>query len=264
MTANVSDNAGAMPRFGLENRSVLVTGGGRGIGRAICLRLGAERAWVGVGHTGSAESEGRAAEVCRAIEAAGGRALSLKLDVNFEADIDAALEQMTKTFGGLNGIVNNGGLAVDQLAMRTKIEDWDRTLDTNLRGAFLLSKAAFRPLSKSGHASIVNMSSVVGLMGNPGQAAYAASKAGLIGLTKALAKEFAPRSIRVNAVAPGFIETDMTNRMPESTQAEYKQAIPLKAFGSPDDIANGTLFLLSDASKYVTGHVLSINGGLYM
>jgi 3-oxoacyl-[acyl-carrier protein] reductase len=172
---------------------------------------------------------------------------------------------MVKEFGGLYGLVNNAGVAIDQLTLRYKSEDWDKLMGINLKGTFMLSKAALRPMMKSEDgASIVNMSSVVGLMGNAGQAVYAASKAGLIGMSKSLAREFASRQIRVNCVAPGFIDTDMTRALSEEQRQNLSKEIPLNYLGSVEDVAHGTLYLLSPLSRYVTGQVLSINGGLYM
>jgi 3-oxoacyl-[acyl-carrier protein] reductase len=251
--------------FDLKDKSVLVTGASRGIGKAIALALGSEGACVGVTFTGSSEtSKSNAAAVCADIKARGGRALPISLDVSNEDQVAAAVDGMVKEFGGLYGLVNNAGVAIDQLMMRYKADDWDKLMNTNLKGAFLVAKACLRPMLRAGGASIVNMSSVVGEMGNAGQVPYSASKAGLIGLTKSMAREYGSKMIRVNAVAPGFIETDMTHAMTDDAKAKMFASIPLNKLGSPDDIAFGTLYLLSPCSKYVTGHVLDINGGLYM
>ncbi len=252
--------------FNLEAKAILVTGSNRGLGRAIAERLAEAGASVGVTYSGGSEkSEGLAREVVSSIEAKGGKALIVPLDVSNEEQCKAAIQRMTEHFGGLYGLVNNAGVAIDQLLMRYKSEDWDKLMDINLKGAFLLTKAAMKPLMRhEGGASIVNMSSVVGLMGNAGQSVYAASKAGLIGFTKSLAREVASRQVRVNAIAPGFIETEMTDALPEEQKKALLSQTPLGTLGQADDIAFGALYLLSPLSRYVTGQVLSINGGLYM
>jgi 3-oxoacyl-[acyl-carrier protein] reductase len=253
-----------MPRsFELQGKSIIVTGATRGIGAGIAVRLGEEGANVGVTYT-SDKSEALARGICEKIEAAGGKAMALLLDVSKEEQVAAALDSFLKTFGRLDGLVNNAGIAIDQLIMRYKSDDWDRLMDINLKGAFLMSKAAVRPLLKAGGGSIVNLSSVVGQMGNAGQVPYSASKAGLIGMTKSLAKELGSRQIRVNAIAPGFIETDMTHALNEEQKKAIVEGIPLQALGSVDDVAFGCLYLLSPLSRYITGQVLNINGGLYM
>ncbi len=252
--------------WGLEGKSILVTGSNRGIGKGIALELARAGASVGVTYSGSSpESEAKAHELCKELESQGGKAIAISVNVSDEDQCKAAIDRMVKEFGGLYGLVNNAGVAIDQLTLRYKSEDWDKLMAINLKGAFMLSKAALRPMMKSeGGASIVNMSSVVGLMGNAGQAVYAASKAGLIGMTKSLAREFASRQIRVNAVAPGFIDTEMTQALTEEQRSKLAQEIPLESLGRIEDIAHGTLYLLSPLSRYVTGQVLSINGGLYM
>ncbi len=253
------------PSFDLEGKSILVTGSSRGIGRAIAIAAGSAGAHVGVTYTGSsATSEANATEVCAEIEKSGGKALPIALDISNEEQINASVEQMLKKFGQLNGLVNNAGIVIDQLVMRYKIDDFDRLMNVNLRGAFLMSKACLRPLMKAGGGSIVNMSSVVGEMGNAGQVPYCASKAGLIGMTKALAREVGSRQVRVNAIAPGFIVTDMTEALSDEQKAALMKSVALGTLGQPQDIANGTLYLLSSLSAYITGQVLSINGGLYM
>ena len=252
------------PGFDLNGKVILVTGGARGIGKAISLKLGQAGAVVGVAHTHSPGSAERAQEVCDEIEKLGGKGLPVALDVTNVEDCEKAVEFMVKSGGKLDGLVNNGGIAIDQLTMRYKPEDFDKVIATNLKGAFLMCKAALRPLMKAGGSSIVNMSSVIGQMGNTGQAVYGASKAGLIGMTKSLAREVASRQVRVNCIAPGFIETDMTRALPDAQRAAMLEEIPLGKIGEVEDIAYGALYLLSPISKYVTGQVLSINGGLYM
>jgi len=180
------------------------------------------------------------------------------------AACSSTVEQIVKAHGRLDVLVNNAGISVDGLVMRMKDEDWDRQLDTNLRGAFALIRAASRPMMKQKGGAIINLTSVVGEMGNGGQAAYSASKAGLIGLTKSVAKELASRNIRVNAVSPGFIATDMTSYLEGETREKMLGAIPLARLGSAEDVANAVLFLASDAAAYITGEVLKVNGGMYM
>lgn len=249
----------------LEGKAILVTGSNRGIGKGVALELGRAGASVGVTFSGSESGKEKAAEVCEQIQSLGGRATMIALNVADEAQCKEAVGQMTSEFGGLYGLVNNAGVAIDQLTLRYKMEDWDQVFDTNLKGSFQLAKLALRPLMKNREgASIVNMSSVVGLSGNAGQAPYSASKAGLIGLTKSLALEFASRKIRVNAVAPGFIETEMTAALTQDQQTKITEQIPMQQMGSVEDIAAATAYLLSPLSQYVTGQVLSVNGGLYM
>jgi len=250
----------------LEGKSILVTGSNRGIGKGIAIGLAKAGASVGVTYSGSSpESEAKAHALCKELEALGGKAIAISVNVADEDQCKAAVDRMVKEFGGLYGLVNNAGIAIDQLTLRYKSDDWDKLMSINLKGAFLMSKAALRPMMKQENgAAIVNMSSVVGEMGNAGQAVYAASKAGLIGMTKSLAREFASRQIRVNAIAPGFIDTEMTQALSEEQRAKLVTEIPLQSLGTVEDIAAGTCFLLSPLSRYVTGQVLSINGGLYM
>ena len=244
-----------------KDKVVLVTGGSRGIGRAIATAFGKQGATVVLSYAGN---EAAANETVGAITSAGGKAKAIRFDV---ADANACAEHIdaiVKEFGRLDVLVNNAGVAIDGLIMRFKDEDWDRTLDTNLKGAFGLIRAASRPMMKQKGGSIINLSSVVGEMGNGGQAAYASSKAGLIGLTKSVARELASRNIRVNAVTPGFIDTDMTAGLPEDAKKKMMDAIPLARLGSPDDIANAVVFLASESAAYITGETLKVNGGMYM
>ena len=253
------------PSFDLSGKNILVTGSSRGIGRSVAEQLGRCHANVGVTYTGSSpSSESNAREICQAIESSGGKATAYALDVSNETQVAEVVDSFTKQYGGLHGLVNNAGIAVDQLMLRYKVEDWDRLMNINLKGAFLVSKAALRPMMKAGGASIVNMSSVVGLMGNAGQVPYSASKAALVGMTKSMAREYGAKQIRVNCIAPGFISTDMTHALNETQKSELTQNIALGTLGNVEDIAFGTLYLLSPLSRYVTGQVLSINGGLYM
>ena len=237
---------------------VLVTGGSRGIGRACAIAFGEAGATVVLSYAGN---EAAAAE---AVALAGPNARSMKFDVADSAACAAAVDEVVKGAGRLDVLVNNAGVAIDGLAVRVKDNDWDRTLDTNLKGAFALCRAAARPMMKQRSGAIVNLTSVVGETGNVGQAAYAASKAGLIGLTKSLARELSSRNIRVNAVSPGFIDTDMTAGLNAELKAKMTEGIPLGRLGSSDEVARAVLFLASDAASYVTGEVLKVNGGMYM
>ncbi|MBX5481675.1 MAG: 3-oxoacyl-[acyl-carrier-protein] reductase [Myxococcaceae bacterium] len=247
--------------FDFKDKVVLVTGGSRGIGRAITVAFAKAGATVVFSYAGN---EAAANETAQLIAPAGGRAKAIRFDVADTRACAEAVDGVVKEFGRLDVLVNNAGVAVDGLVMRVKDEDWNKQLDTNLKGAFALIRAASRPMMKARAGAIVNLTSVVGEMGNAGQAAYAASKAGLIGLTKSIARELASRNIRCNAVSPGFIGTDMTAHLPEDTRAKMMEAIPLARLGTPEDVANAVLFLASDAAAYVTGEVLKVNGGMYM
>jgi 3-oxoacyl-[acyl-carrier protein] reductase len=244
-----------------KDKVVLVTGGSRGIGRACVLAFARRGAKVIFSYAGN---EAAAQETLEQVKALGGDARSVRLDVADTQACTKVVETVVGEHGRLDVLVNNAGIAVDGLALRVKDDDWDRQLDTNLRGAFALIRAAARPMMKQRGGAIVNLTSVVGEMGNTGQAAYSASKAGLIGLTKSLARELASRSIRVNAVSPGFIDTDMTSHLNSELKAKMTEAIPLGRLGSADDVAQAVVFLASDAASYVTGDVLKVNGGMYM
>lgn len=247
--------------FDFKDKVVLLTGGSRGIGRACAVAFAKAGATVVFSYAGNEAAANETVALC---SKAGGKAKAIRFDVADTRACADAVDSVVKEFGKIDVLVNNAGVAVDGLVMRVKDEDWDKQLDTNLKGAFALIRAASRPMMKARGGAIVNLTSVVGEMGNGGQAAYAASKAGLIGLTKSIARELSSRNIRCNAVSPGFIGTDMTAHLPEDTKAKMMEAIPLGRLGSVEDIAHAVLFLSSDAAAYITGDVLKVNGGMYM
>ncbi|MFT3664773.1 3-oxoacyl-ACP reductase FabG [Piscinibacter sp.] len=236
----------------------LVTGASRGIGRAIATALAAQ----GMKVVGTATTEAGAAAIGEALAPHGGS--GLKLDVTDAAALDAAIDAIVKQHGGLHVLVNNAGITRDTLAMRMKDEDWDAVLDTNLKAVFRASRAAIRPMMKQRYGRIVNITSVVGASGNPGQANYAAAKAGVAGMTRALARELGSRGVTVNCVAPGFIATDMTHGLPEAQKAALLAQIPLGRLGAAEEIAHAVAFLASPGAGYVTGTELHVNGGMYM
>ncbi|WP_426730510.1 3-oxoacyl-[acyl-carrier-protein] reductase [Myxococcus faecalis] len=245
-----------------KDKVVLVTGGSRGIGRACAVAFAkAGASTVIISYAGN---EAAAQETVGLLTAAGAKAESVRFDVSDTAACAAAIEGIVKNHGRLDVLVNNAGMAVDGLVMRVKDDDWDKQLDANLRGPFALIRAASRPMMKQRSGAIVNVTSVVGDMGNPGQSAYSAAKAGLVGLTKTVAKELSSRGIRVNAVSPGFISTDMTAHLNDELRQKMVEGIPLGRLGSPEEVAQAVLFLSGDASSYITGEVLKVNGGMYM
>jgi 3-oxoacyl-[acyl-carrier protein] reductase len=242
----------------LNGRVALVTGASRGIGRAVALTL------AGAGATVVAAARGdHASATVDAIVAAGGRARAASLDLTDAASIDAVVRQAVEEHARIDILVNNAGITRDQLMLRMKREDWDTVIETNLTGAYLCSQAVLKTMVKQRYGRIVCISSVVGQTGNAGQANYAASKAGLIGLAKSLAREVASRHITVNVVAPGFIDTDMTRAVPETVQQEWVKSIPVGRLGTPEDVARAVCFLASEGASYITGHVLAVNGGMY-
>ncbi|MDR5751174.1 MULTISPECIES: 3-oxoacyl-ACP reductase FabG [unclassified Caballeronia] len=244
----------------LDKQVAIVTGASRGIGRAIALELARQGATV----IGTATSESGAAGITEAFEQAGLKGRGAVLNVNDAAAADAFIDATVKEFGGLGVLVNNAGITKDQLAMRMKDDEFDAVIDTNLRAVFRLSRAVLRPMMKARGGRIINITSVVGSSGNPGQANYAAAKAGVAGMTRALAREIGSRGITVNCIAPGFIDTDMTKVLPEEQRTALTAQIPLGRLGSPDDIAHAVAFLASPFAGYITGTTLHVNGGMYM
>ena len=244
----------------LEGQIALVTGASRGIGRAIAMELGRQGATV----IGTATSAGGAADIQQALDAAGVRGRGAVLNVTEVAACEALLGEIEKDFGPVSILVNNAGITKDNLAMRMKDEEWDTVIDTNLKAVFRLSRLVMRPMMKARHGRIVNITSVVGSSGNPGQANYCAAKAGVAGMTRALAQELGSRNITVNCVAPGLIDTDMTKGLPEEQKAAMLKAIPVARLGQPEDVAHAVAFLASAAAGFITGVTLHVNGGMYM
>lgn len=248
-----------MTRTSLEGKVALVTGASRGIGASVACRLADAGAKVGINY----HTNKRAAEtVVDSIKALGGEALLVEADVSQEATAEAAVAAVTKGWGQIDILVNNAGINRDRLLLRMKPDDWDQVLEVNLRGAFLCSKYVMPHLIKQRSGRIINISSVVGISGNPGQANYAAAKAGLIGFTKAVAREVASRNVTVNAVAPGYITAGMVQDLSDETRQQILARIPMGRFGTPEDVAEAVLFLCGDGASYVTGQVLTIDGGL--
>ncbi|WP_098747116.1 3-oxoacyl-[acyl-carrier-protein] reductase [Paenibacillus sp. EZ-K15] len=245
----------------LKGQTALVTGASRGIGRSIALGLADLGANVAVNYAGS---EAAAVEVVEAIRAKGVSAIAVKSNVGRTEEADAMVKQVLETFGRIDILVNNAGITRDNLIMRMKEEEFDQVIETNLKGVFNCLKAVTRPMMKQRYGRIINISSVVGALGNPGQANYVAAKAGVIGLTKSAARELASRGITVNAVAPGFIDTDMTRELPEDMREGLLGGIPLARLGQPEEIAGVVAFLASSSASYMTGQVLHVDGGMYM
>lgn len=248
-----------MGRF--DGKAAIVTGASRGIGRAIALALANEGARVAVNYSGSRE---KAEEVVRQIVDAGGNAFAIQADVSNADDVKAMVEATLKAFGSVDLLVNNAGITRDNLLMRMKEDEWDDVININLKGVYLCTKGVTRQMMKQRSGKIVNLASIVGVSGNPGQANYVAAKAGVIGLTKTTAKELASRHINVNAVAPGFITTDMTDALTEEVKAQMLATIPLGKLGEPEDVARTVLFLLSDDAAYITGQTIHVDGGMVM
>lgn len=245
----------------MSRPQALVTGGTRGIGKAICQELAANGYDVAFTYRSNAEL---ALALEKELTEKGARAKGYSVDSGDAAALEAGLEKVLADFPAIEVLVNNAGISIDGLAMRFKLEDFDRLMDTNVRGAFLTTQAVLRPMMKARRGSIIFVSSVIGQMGNAGQTAYSATKAALMGMTKSLAKEVGSRGIRVNAIAPGFIQTDMTSALPDQNKESILAQIPLGSLGQPEDIAKAVSFLSSPASRYITGQVLAVNGGMYM
>ncbi len=245
----------------LTGKTAVVTGGSRGIGRAICIELAKQGANIVVNFSGS---EAKAKAVVEEIEALGPKAIAVQADVADSAYVDGLMKQALEAFGSIDILVNNAGITRDNLLMRMKEQEWDDVIDTNLKGVFLCTKAVTRQMMKQRAGRIINISSIVGVAGNPGQANYVAAKAGVIGLTKTTAQELASRNILVNAIAPGFITTEMTDALPEELKESMLKQIPLAKLGQPEDIAKAVAFFASDSASYITGQTLHIDGGMVM
>lgn len=243
----------------LDGKIALVTGGTRGIGKGICMQFAKEGATVVFTYL-SSEEKAKALEA--KLAAHGGTALAVKSDASNFEQTEALINQIVEKYGQLDVVVNNAGITRDNLLMRMKEEDWDAVMETNLKSVFNVTKAMQRTMLKQRSGSIINISSIVGVQGNAGQSNYAASKAGIIGFTKSIAKELGSRNIRCNAITPGFIETEMTAALDEKVVEEWRKSIPLKRGGTPEDVANAAVFLASDMSSYVTGQVVSVCGGM--
>lgn len=249
-----------MKRF--EGKVAIITGASRGIGRAIAEELAKGGAKVVVNYSGNEEKANEVVQFVK--DTYGVEAMSYRADVSNAEEVDAMVKATKETFGAIDFLVNNAGITRDMLLMRLKEEDWDDVLRINLKGAFLTTKAVTRTMMRQRAGRIVNIASVVGVMGNAGQANYAAAKAGLIGLTKSSARELASRNIQVNAVAPGFIETDMTDVLTDEQKEAMLQVIPMQQLGQPEDVAKAVAFLLSEDARYITGQTLHIDGGMVM
>lgn len=245
----------------LQGKHALVTGASRGIGRSIALELAKQGAHVAVNYAGSEE---RAQAVVDEIEALGQKAFKVQADVSDEASVKKMVKSVVDTFGSIDILVNNAGITKDNLLMRMKEDDFDQVINTNLKGVFLCTKAATRPMMKQRGGKIINVASIVGVSGNPGQANYVAAKAGVIGMTKSVAKELASRNILVNAVAPGFISTDMTDQLTDEQREGMLELVPLNKLGTPENVATVVRFLASEDAAYITGQTIHIDGGMVM
>lgn len=244
----------------LKGKKALITGAAQGIGRSIAIGMAKSGADIGIADI-STEAAEKTSEEIRSL---GSKSIAIHLDVSKQDSVSRAFETFVKEFGSVDILVNNAGITRDTVLLRMKEEDWDLVIDINLKGTFLCCKEAVKLMAKQRSGKIISISSVVAFMGNPGQANYSASKAGIIGLTKTIAREYASRGIRVNAVAPGFIQTAMTDVLPDSVKEDMKRAIPLGQFGTSEDVTNAVLFLSSAESDYITGQVIHVNGGMYM
>jgi len=245
----------------LDGKVALVTGGSRGIGRAITLELAKSGAKVVVNYAGNVNA---ANEVCESVIAAGGEAVAIQADVSDANSVETMVKQIIEKYGRIDILVNNAGITRDNVLMRMKEEDWDAVINTNLKGIFNCTKLISRIMMKQKAGRIINMTSVVGIIGNAGQSNYSAAKAGVIGFTKSMAKELASRGITVNAIAPGFINTDMTAVLSEQVKADLAVQIPLGRLGAPEDVAAAVVFLVSNAANYITGQTIHVDGGMVM
>ena len=244
----------------LKDKIALVTGGSRGIGSSICTELAKAGATVIINYSNSKDS---AEEVLKKIESASGNGEVVKFDVSDSNEVEKSIKEIIDKYEKIDILVNNAGITRDSLFMRMKENQWDEVFETNIKGVFNCTKNVIRIMIKNQYGKIINISSVVGEMGNPGQVNYSSTKSALIGFTKSLAKELGSKNINVNAVSPGFIETEITDVLSDTIKEKYKEIIPLSRFGQPEDVAKAVLFLASDDSSYITGEVLKINGGLY-
>ncbi len=244
----------------LKDKVAVVTGGAQGIGKAVALLLAEQGADLVISDINFEKAE----ETAKQIETLGRKSMAVRANVALTDEVEKMVLAILERFGRIDILVNNAGIARDKLLLRMTEEDWDLVLDINLKGTFNCTKTVIRYMSKQRSGKIVNIASVVGEMGNAGQANYSASKAGVIGLTKTVAREFASRGINVNAIAPGYIVTPMTDALPEKAKEELKRLIPMERLGQPEDVAQAVLFLVSEASNYITGQVINVNGGIYM
>ncbi|HOW42597.1 MAG TPA: 3-oxoacyl-[acyl-carrier-protein] reductase [Candidatus Omnitrophota bacterium] len=244
----------------LEGKVALVTGGARGIGREIALAFAREGADLVIWDVNPQESE----KTCKDIESLGRKTLSDQIDVTDYAKVEEGINKILDKLGKIDILVNNAGITKDNLLLRMSQQEWDAVINVNLKGTFNCTKAVFRPLSKLRYGKIINIASIIGIIGNYGQANYAASKAGIIALTKTAAKELASRNVNVNAIAPGFIQTEMTAKLPEEVKKKMLEAIPMAKLGTPQDVANACLFLASNESDYITGQTIVVDGGMVM
>lgn len=248
----------------LEKKVALVTGGSRGIGKAIVWELVGQGCQIGVNYLDFDQNREQAEQLVSAIQEAGGQALAVSANVADAKEVEAMVQEVVKHFGRIDILVNNAGITKDNLLMRMKEEDWDAVININLKGTFNCCKSVVKLMMKQKYGKIVNVASVVGLMGNAGQGNYAASKAGIIGFTKSLARELASRNINVNAIAPGFIATAMTDQLPENAKEALIKQIPLQRLGRAEDVANLVGFLVSDKAAYITGQCIAVDGGMMM